>query len=96
MIMNDFAQVMAWEKAKRIIVIGILLLSALQTFAVALVFGLIGSGENDKLIGAGLALFGGMAVAVAMGFRKLQQPTWKHWLTAAVLAVPGALSLVLH
>jgi len=93
---DRFAQAIAWKRTSRIIVLSLLALSAIPTLTAALVFSLLGSGENAKLIAAGLWLFGGAAVAVAVGFRKLHQPTWKHWLTVAILAAPGALSVMLR
>jgi membrane protease YdiL (CAAX protease family) len=89
---SKFAQAEAWESTKRIWITVCLALSAIQTWALAFVIGLRGSGDDHKLLAAGLLLFGGLAIAVALGFRKLRQLSWKHWLVVVVLAAPGAIA----
>jgi hypothetical protein len=91
---GDFGQVQGWEKLQRMAIICSLILSAVQTWAFALVLMVLGNGEDAKLLTSGLLLFGVLAAAVAFSFRRLQSPNWKHWLVVAVLAAPGALTIL--
>jgi len=95
--MQDFSpQARTWEDVKRIAVLSVLWVSAMETLAAALMIGLSGSGDNARVVAAGLLLFGAMAIAVAVGFRKVTQPNWKHWVAIVVLGTPGALTLCLQ
>lgn len=93
---DSFATVVAWGRASRIVIMGLLALSGLQFLSAAVIYGTLGTSEADKWIFAGSLLFAGSAFALAFAFRKSGAPTWKHKAAVAVVALPAALSLVMR
>lgn len=80
----------------RWIVLILLGLSALQFLFAAIVFGFLVDTEDGKQLSAIFILLFGVALALAVAFRKSGAPTWKHKLAVAVIALPAALQLVLQ
>ncbi|MFC3711458.1 hypothetical protein ACFOMD_02680 [Sphingoaurantiacus capsulatus] len=72
----------------------VLLVSALQMAMAAFVVHSTVPNDAGKLVAAGFFLFSGLAIAVAFGFRKVKQPTWKHWLIVAFFAAPAMADIV--
>ena len=91
---TDYAVVDAWTKVWRSLLTTALVLSALLSGFAAFIVRTFYGGEEAKLTGGLLLLFAGAAVAVAVGFRRVQYPSWKHWFVVAVLAIPGGLFLL--
>ena len=95
MLRNEaFSTVMAWQRTSRIIVSGLLLVSAFQFLAAAVVYGTLGNTEADKLTFAGCLVFATLAFALCVAFWKSGAPTWKHKVAVALVALPAALSII--
>ena len=82
-----------WRSGSRLVVLGLLFLSALQFLAFAIVTRTLGNTENDNVIFAGSMLLAGLALALGISFRKVGAPTWKHKVAVALIAAPAAISV---
>lgn len=91
---NDYSLVEAWTKSGRGLLTTALSLSALLSGFWAFIARTYYVGEEANLVGGILLLFAGAAVAVAIGFRRVKNPNWRHWTAVAVLAAPGALFML--
>ena len=85
-----------WERTVRMLLLGLLFFTALEMLMLAAIFGLLGEGEDARLSTAGCLLFGGTAFAFGLGFRRVSLPSWRHWTIAWILALPGALTILLQ
>ena len=88
---DEYATAEGWAKLGRQLLTWSLVISALLSTAVAFALAFLAPGGEAKVMSGLLLLFAGAAVAVAIGFRRLSKPNWKHWIAALVLAVPGGL-----
>ena len=93
---NQYAQAHAWDAMIRIAVLGFLFLSAFMAVSSAIVISVLDHSEDANILQGGLLLFGTAAFGVALGFRKSERLTWKHWLIICSLAAPGALYTFAH
>jgi hypothetical protein len=85
-----------WRRGSRLVVLGLLFLSALQFLAFAIVTGTLGKTEDDNMIFAGSMLLAGIAFALGISFRKVGAPTWKHQVAVALIAAPAAISVLVR
>jgi hypothetical protein len=93
---NEYEQAQAWDAMIRIAVLGSLFLSALMAVSSAIVISVLDHSENANILRGLLLLFGMVAFGVALGFRKAERLTWKHWTIICPLAAPGALYIFVH
>lgn len=78
-----------WQVFVRIVIPLYLFLSAFMAVCYALAVEYLVPGENAKILQLVLLLFAGTAIAFARAVRKLDEPSWKHWLIVAFLAAPA-------
>lgn len=80
----------------RWIVLILLGFSAFQFLFTAIVLGFLVDTADGKLLSAAFFLLFGVALTLAIAFRKSGAPTWKHKVAVGVIVVPAALKLLLQ
>jgi uncharacterized PurR-regulated membrane protein YhhQ (DUF165 family) len=91
---DEFTTVEAWRSTSRIVISGLLILSAFQFLAGAVIYRVLGSSETEKLLFAGFLIFAALAAALCIAFWKTGAPTWKDKLAVAIVVVPAALRIM--
>lgn len=84
----------AWQRTSRIVISGLLLLSAAQFVAAAVVYRSLGNSETDTLLFAGCLVFAALAFALCVAFWNSGAPTWKHKMAVAFVALPAVISII--
>ena len=85
-----------WDSVIRMAITCFLSLSALMAICSAFIVSALATGEDANIARGALLVFGGLAFALAVSFRKVEHRTWKHWLAICILAAPGALYMIAH
>jgi drug/metabolite transporter (DMT)-like permease len=91
---QEFTTLVAWQRASRILISGLLLVSAMQFVAAAIVYRTLGSSDTDTLIFAGCLVLAAIALAMCVSFWRSGAPTWKHKLAIALIALPAAIGMI--
>ncbi|MDG2512169.1 MULTISPECIES: hypothetical protein [Sphingobium] len=93
---NEYAQAQAWDSMIRIMVVGCLFLSAFMAACSAIVLSILADSGDAILLRSALLVFGTLAFAAGLAFRKIDRLTWKHWSVICLLAAPGAIYMLVH
>jgi len=93
---SEYSAAQAWTKLGRQLLRWSLTFSALLSTFAAVAVSFLADGEETNVVGGLLLMFAGAALAVGIGFRRVAQPNWRHWVTAIALAIPGAIYILIQ